>query len=311
MALPVTLDQLEVFVTVARTGGFAEAARQLARTQSAVSKTIATIERLLDLSLFVRTAQGVTLTAEGGTLLGSAKEVIRSADLFRTEASRVAAVEEGVVSVAFDAFCPAQPVLDALAAMTERFPGTAVVLRTEQLALLPRLVRSGTCALGVCGHQEVRHPQLESRYLRTTSMIPVVGSTHPLAAAMAQSGVVPPSLVAQHVHLYLTERADWLRDDAPEPGDGVTERLWWKLSDLGTKHHCLCDGRGWGMMPQHLVEADLRTGTLVRLHVEGWRETWTHDHYLVRRRGSGAGPAVEFLYAALAQSLQESPNSEK
>ncbi|MCH9686689.1 MAG: LysR family transcriptional regulator [Deltaproteobacteria bacterium] len=311
MALPVTLDQLEVFVAVAHAGGFAEAARELSRTQSAVSKAVANMERLLDVALFERSARGTSLTASGAMLLASAKEVLRSADAFASETSRVLSGTEGVVSVAVDALCPTAPVLAALATMTERFPQTAVVVRTEQLALLPRLVLSGTCAMGVCGPQGIEHRDLDVRYLRTTVMLPVCAASHPLAEAMASQGRVRREQLAAQTHLYLTERADWLDAEPPAPGEGVAERRWWKLSDLGTKHQCLRSGLGWGMMPQHLVAAELERGALVQLRVEGLREQWTHTQHLVCRRDTQRGPAVELLHRTLQQNLQSSANSEQ
>ncbi len=311
MTHPVTLDQLEVFVAVARTGGFAEAARELGRTQSAVSKAVATMERLLDVPLFTRSAAGASLSSQGGVLLASARDVLHAASVFGVDASRALSQTEGVVSIAVDAFCPVEPVLDALSVMAERFPGTAVIVRTEQLALLPRLVVTGTCELGICGPQGRKHRDLESHYLRTTWMVPVCDRTHPLAALMASQGVVRREQLAEHRHLYLTERADWLDDEPPPRAQGVVERRWWKLSDLGTKHQCLRAAMGWGMMPRHRVCDELERGELVALRVDGRREQWAHEHHLVRRVDGGRGPVAESLHRTLQDNLGTPPNSEQ
>jgi DNA-binding transcriptional LysR family regulator len=63
------LQQLRVFLAVARTGSMAKAAKHLATSQSVVSKSIAELEKLLGVRLVDRTAQGVEATRYGDALL--------------------------------------------------------------------------------------------------------------------------------------------------------------------------------------------------------------------------------------------------
>jgi DNA-binding transcriptional LysR family regulator len=42
----------------------------------------------------------------------------------------------------------------------------------------------------------------------------------------------------------------------------------WRLCDLAAKHHFLRAGFGFGIMPKHMVEADLASGALVEIRVE-------------------------------------------
>lgn len=64
----ITLQQIKVFLYVARCGGFAKAGEDLHMTQPAVSKSIAKLEKGLGISLFWRNTRNVTLT-EAGKLL--------------------------------------------------------------------------------------------------------------------------------------------------------------------------------------------------------------------------------------------------
>ena len=47
----------------------------------------------------------------------------------------------------------------------------------------------------------------------------------------------------------------------------MSQRIW-RLCDLAAKHHFLRAGVGFGIMPLHMVEADLASGALVEIHVE-------------------------------------------
>ncbi|MCD8133264.1 MAG: LysR family transcriptional regulator [Clostridiales bacterium] len=64
----ITLHQIEIFLCVARRGGFIKAADDLHMTQSAVSKSIAKMEKELGISLFWRNTRKTMLT-EAGELL--------------------------------------------------------------------------------------------------------------------------------------------------------------------------------------------------------------------------------------------------
>ncbi|GAA0232121.1 LysR family transcriptional regulator [Actinomadura nitritigenes] len=74
------LDTVRTFVAAADAGQFQEAAAELAVTQQAVSKRIASLERALDVRLFTRTARGAKLTIDGQAFLPHARELLRAAD---------------------------------------------------------------------------------------------------------------------------------------------------------------------------------------------------------------------------------------
>lgn len=65
---PITLQQIIAFLTVAETASFSKASAPLHMTQSAVSKSIAKLEKELNIALFTRTTREICLT-EAGQLL--------------------------------------------------------------------------------------------------------------------------------------------------------------------------------------------------------------------------------------------------
>lgn len=65
---PVTIQQILVFLQVVESNGFAKASTSLHMTQSAVSKSIAKLERELGISLFTRTTRELHLTEPGKLL---------------------------------------------------------------------------------------------------------------------------------------------------------------------------------------------------------------------------------------------------
>ncbi|MGR3932157.1 LysR family transcriptional regulator [Streptomyces sp. BRA346] len=83
------LDAVRTFVAAAEAGRFQDAATDLAVTQQAVSKRIATLEKTLGVRLFTRTARGAKLTIDGQAFLPHARELLQA------EARAVASVSPG------------------------------------------------------------------------------------------------------------------------------------------------------------------------------------------------------------------------
>lgn len=73
-------EDLRLFLSVAETGSFSAAARQLALGQATLSRRIAELETKLEEPLFIRAKQGCTLTKLGNTLLPAAKQMANWAE---------------------------------------------------------------------------------------------------------------------------------------------------------------------------------------------------------------------------------------
>src|ERR1700754_642499 len=71
---------METFVRVVETGSFSAAARCLNVGQPAVSKSIALLERRLDVRLLVRSTRGLTPTEAGASFYERARRAIEEAD---------------------------------------------------------------------------------------------------------------------------------------------------------------------------------------------------------------------------------------
>src|SRR5689334_11293048 len=84
------LHKLRIFVTVAQTRHFTQAATLLHMSQPSVSQQIALLEAALGTALFLRQPRRLQLTAAGEALLVYAEQLLALADE-AAEATRVAA----------------------------------------------------------------------------------------------------------------------------------------------------------------------------------------------------------------------------
>jgi len=74
-----TLQQLKYVDAVATCGSISEAARRVFATQPTLTESIRALEEELRMSIFTRTARGVTVTREGEEFLASARQILDDA----------------------------------------------------------------------------------------------------------------------------------------------------------------------------------------------------------------------------------------
>ena len=250
-----TLDQVQVLLSVVEHGSFSGAARSLGRAQSAVTHAIQRLEAQLGVDLFDRDGYRPSLTEAGRTLLPRARRLVEEAASLRAQARNVAGGLEGELTLAVEALFPMPPIVAALHEFSRRYPSITTRLYVEALGAATQLVLNGTCVLGLLPDFFSESDNLLRRPLLSVELLSVVAPDHPLAR---MQGEIPPEALRDHVQLVLTDRSGLTgnRDY------GVLGDRTWRLGDLGAKHAMLRAGLGWGNMPRHIVEEDLASGKL-------------------------------------------------
>jgi DNA-binding transcriptional LysR family regulator len=204
------LKHLQLLVALDQFRHLGRAAEFLSLTQPAVSKTLAEVERLFDLQLFVRSTRGTEPTAYGQTLVRFARSVL--ADFERTR-DEIAAVGSGAAGrVRVGAMVVAIPVLltRAIDLLKSHSAQTTVLVEEGDLTrLLPRL-RLGELDLLLARLEPgYAAPDLETEALYDEPMCIVSHPQHPLAsqrkpswADLAQQAwVMPPPWASSRIKL--------------------------------------------------------------------------------------------------------------
>jgi len=290
----VSLDQLRAFIAAADEGSFSAAGRRLRRAQSVVSQTVANLEGQLGVKLFDRGARLPILTDEGRALLADARAVAGNVDLFKARAKSLAGGLEPELSVAVDVAFPLAPFTAAVAAFQKEFPATLLRFDVESSAVIEPVL-DGRCAIGVMASLRVAPPQLTGERLLAVRTAMVVSPRHPLAAHGAP---IPTAVLAEHIQLVHADPSDLSRPG----GFGLLSPKVWRLSHLGAKHEFLRAGLGFGLMPLHMIEADLVSGALVQITGESAPpEGYVIVMSAVYRTDNPAGPAGRWFIDRLKQ----------
>jgi len=256
----VSLDQLRTFVAAAEEGNFTAAGRRLRRAQSVVSQTLANLEGQIGVKLFDRSGRVPTLTDQGHALLGSARAVAKEVDLFKARARGMAAELETELSLVVDSMFPVAVLGPAVAAFHVQFPSMPLRLDLETWDAVADPVLERRCAIGILASLSPAPPQFSLERLLTVRGIKVVSPQHPLAT---QRAPIPTAVLAENIQLMHGDRSS-----VRTARLGLLSQRMWHLRDLAAMHHFLRAGVGFGMLPLHLVQADLTSGALVGIHVE-------------------------------------------
>lgn len=287
-----TLDQLQVLSTLHRAGSFEAAARQLHRAQSAVSYAIKSLEESLGLTLLDRSGYRAHLTTVGESILRKAERVLDEAAELNLLAEELKGGAEPQLNLLINGILVGRAGEDLVPMLAElvarRFP-TQVNLRVELLGGMvealeevhPELIVSPLGLFPI-------PPEYEHEVLGSITMLSVVASNHPLAAYPS-----PVTLGAVRKHIHLVVRSRGGGHMPVDPGEIGAETIW-NFPDFLTRLEGLRAGLGFAWMPSHLVESDLRQGTLVPLLL-GSASVNVREVGLIYRQKPPLGPTGRFL----------------
>jgi DNA-binding transcriptional LysR family regulator len=291
----VSLDQLKAFIAAVDEGSFSAGARRLNRAQSAVSELISNLEGQIGVQLFDRSERYPKLTAAGALLAADARGVIANVNALKARAKGISSGIEPELSAVIDVLFPIEAIAESALEFRVRFPHTPLRVYVEALGGAYQPVIDGRCGFGVVGSLPNAPAGMSTEPLQAVHMVMVASHDHPLAKL---SGIIPKTELAKHVQLVLTDRSALTRGRE----FGVMSPMTWRLSDLFAKHSFLLKGLGWGGMPVHTVEQDLRDHRLVRLSIEELPESGLAlPMFAVYPSAQPPGPAGRWLIERLKQ----------
>jgi molybdate transport repressor ModE-like protein len=295
--------RLRALRAVAAHGSIAAAATSLGYTASAVSQSVAAMERYLDLQLMERTSRGVTLTDAGLRLVEHADVILAHLDAAEREARALKGPDDTLALCLGSLPSAAALVARAAAELLHRHPGAELRIEdTDPVRSLPGL-RSGELDVALTyayDGVEVDRP----RWLHETPLLEdpirvVLSDHHDLAAQ-------------DRVRLVDLARERFIAE--PRPGRrafsivacqaaGFSPEIAAYSSDYEVTLALVADGLGVALVPMMALREV--PGVVVRPLIEPQLER----HLLAATRvGDARTPAVAALLGALRRAANASPS---
>lgn len=291
-----TLDQLQVFLTVAETGSFSAASRALNRAQSVISYTIANLEAQLEVNLFERNGvRQPKLTDAGKAMIEDARRIVSDLQVMRARAKGLRQGLEAEVSVAISTMVPNRAVVEVLREFRDEYPSVSLRLNVGELGMVTDMVANGQATIGLGGAAIKPQDDIFSEKVGHSFMLPVAAPNHPLVLLGRPLTLAD---VRDEVQLVVTD-ASGLTGSRQF---NVLSYKIWRVSDIATKHNLILGGLGWGGLPASVLQDDLATGRLVHLQLEAY-EQGEYPLYAMRKVSTPLGPASSWMVEAFRQRL--------
>jgi DNA-binding transcriptional LysR family regulator len=268
-----TPDALAMMDTIARSGSFAAAARELGKVPSALTYSVRQLEDALDVLLFDRRSGQARLTAAGEELLSEGRRLLAEMDAVANRVRRVACGWETQLTVAADdvlsrltlfELCEAFYALRPDAERPDRGPDTRLRLRTEVLAGTWEALLSGEADLAVGVGMDGTAPTagIEMRPLGEIDFVFAVAPHHPLAT---YDGAIPDHELLRHRGVTV---ADSARRHEPRNINVLPGQEVFTVASVQAKVEAQLRCLGCGFLAEPLAREHIRAGRLVVKEVQ-------------------------------------------
>lgn len=288
----ITLEQWRALIEVVDAGGYAQAAEQLNKSQSAVTYAVQKIESLLGVKAFEIQGRKAVLTPTGQMLYRRALALVNEAKELELAAHKLSAGWEASITLAVEILFPSATLLTCLDRFSRESPGTRIELIESVLGGTADALLSGQVDLAISPQVP---PGFLGDVLTQVRLLAVAHSDHPLhheAHALTYRDL-------RHFRHIVVRDSGPRRDQRAVTVD-VDQR--WTVSQIATSIDAVSNGYGFAWLPEAHIQKALEAGILKPLPLKegAVREI---PLYLIVTRSDAAGPGVQRLAAMLKESM--------
>lgn len=280
----IALDQWRALIAVVDSGGYAQAAEALHKSQSSVTYAVQKIESVLGVSAFEIQGRKAVLTATGHMLYRRALALVSEAGDLELAARKLSAGWEAEIGLAVEVLYPPDRLIDALARFGAEAPRTRVEVIESVLGGTGEALLGGQAEIAITPHIP---PGFLGVPLINVRLVAVAAPSHPLhqlGRELSEKDLRP--------WRHLPVRATGSTRDRRTTTVEVEQR--WTFSSMSMSIAAACAGHGFAWYPEARIGAELAAGLLKPLPLGG-AEARFIDLYLVQADPDFAGPGVRRL----------------
>ncbi|OWW19555.1 LysR family transcriptional regulator [Noviherbaspirillum denitrificans] len=290
----ITLEQWRTLITVVDTGGYAQAAEKLHKSQSSVTYAVQKIESLLDVKVFEIQGRKAILTPTGQFLYRRARALLDESSALERAARRLSAGWEAEIRVAAEIIFPTWLLLGCFEKLGKESPHTRIELIESVLAGTSEALLTGAADIAIANAVP---PGFLGIPLMRMRFIPAASPSHPLHQIGRDVNIDD---LRHHRHLVIRESGT--RRDTKALLD-VTQR--WTVSHPATSIEAAKRGFGFAWYPEEKILKELQEGELKPLPMGAAGERFV-ELYMVLADPDSAGPGTR----RLAEIIRETVNTE-
>jgi len=290
----VTLEQLKYLCAIVETGSFRAAAETVFRSQSSLSISIQKLEKELGITLFTRDSYRPELTGAGQAIYQKAKRLRTQEKELIALAEHLASDCEAELCVSISGIVPIEPVIKVFEEIKSIYPAIRLTLLTENLAGTMERLHDDAADIAITEVFDME-AGFDSESLTAVNFITVVPGSSVWAKdadTLTEQDIENETIiVVRDTSIHSQRMSKGLVEHAPQ----------WIVNDFAAKQRILCSGSGWGRMPMHLVDENLKQGQLVALNQQSFKLI-NVPVKIVRKQKRPRGLVAQQLWQALQEA---------
>ncbi|WDU60994.1 LysR family transcriptional regulator [Pseudomonas poae] len=292
------LITLQLFVAVFEEGTLTRAAAREAIAVSAASKRLMELEQVLGVSLFVRRAKGMELTAAGETLLHHARQMLFNVEKMGLELGEHSHGVRGYVRMLANLSAIIQFLPEDLRDFSELHPEVKTDLEERPSNGVVQGVLDGVADLGICS-SDTDTKGLPSVTYRHDKLVVLMPADHLLAAR--QTLAFSETLGSDYVGLHAASSIN-MRTHAAAREAGKMLRLRIHVPGFDAMCRMVQANMGIGILPQKAYEL---FGRALGLHAVPLTDAWSdRSLILVVRDKAQLSPVSRLLFEYLSRTQE-------
>lgn len=299
------LELLKVLKALVETGTVQAASKRLNKTQPAVSQGLKALEALIGAKLFDRSGYRLELTALGKRIYLQSLRILVEVDDLYDLINHFGKGNEELITIAVDANTDIKRLTSTLRKVQKEFPDTRLILHTEILSGSVDLIKSGKVDIAIAPMYPMMLEEEGFDYKPIFSSLMLNVAAPELIKTMPGTNLISDIRSTHQVVVSDTGSQTGIfdRDFGVQKGQRC-----WQVSDLYTKKQLLIDGIGWGRLPKHLIEKELKNGELEEVKLKNTHLALNFDIHAFRTPTPIIGPVAAYLWEAFNEIEKENNN---
>ncbi|MGF1718086.1 LysR family transcriptional regulator [Photobacterium chitinilyticum] len=272
----IALEHLHVINVIHQEGSFRKASERLFKARSAVSYSVKQVEEYYQIEIFTRDTYRPKLTRNGKVLINKIQHLLSEANDFDIFARQMNSEVETELRISISAIFAMDKVTQLLGKLKQEFPKTIIHLDIET-ASGERMLLDDLVDIGIYGGFE-QDARVQYRCIDYCKLPVFISDRFPLASKNKISQVdliTYPQVVVKSSY-----------KTSPDSGI-VKDGIQWYVSDHNTKKSLIRSGLGWGRLPMHDLEQEIKEKKLIQLNTQ---KTMEIPVYVAKLKSKALGP---------------------
>lgn len=278
------IDHLETFMYVVHLENIHKAAEALFLSQPTVTARIKTLERDLDIELFLRKGRNVILTEEGRSFVPYAEQILRTYQQGKKLLNKGNHQDEIVIganTITSEYFIPFA--LPFLKKTIPHFRFKFISAPNDEL--LDKLLQK---QVDIAFMKDATHDRIQSHRLLDNSVCLVVFPGHPL---QYKQGITVHDLAAEPMVFFECGAFDWNRIHKLFEVENLEPRIEFQVNHLDVAKSIILSHNGIGFLPYLCIKKELERQELIKIDVSHLIKITQHV-FLTYLKSSFDSPAL-------------------